>query len=564
MKKILVLFLISIFFISNVYARSPRRGTTSHNYVPLRFRKGAVIASNVREVTIGENLLLVKTNNNEVELKAAPSVPTPAGSDKEVQFNDAGVLGAEAGFEYNKGTDYLTVPNLGVKQINAIDINGLKLYEDGGTGIFIEDGGNIGIGENIPDTQIEMTSIAPYFTSHNSTNEDIDGGRESRHVYKGHQSGGEESTLAIMDVSHKGTGDDQEGQIRFFINSGFDGDVPDIAHRFEGNSYYGNFLFGNKLTIGDTVASPFEFALHQPGYTGGIDSPTEYFAGTAWGDGGAVFFGNTDRNTQPGLIFIGTGGTSPNQAPVQFFADKRGATLSDSDPAFAFGPGLGNRNLFILGGGNIGINIQQPIEKFEVAGGVRYQSLVYVDEMDAGLSSEWAVDTSTGSGAAQSKANGFYRLLTGALATNEESRDWDDITTFINTQRPNFEVELQLEQTTVIEAEFGMKEDETVGSNDYIKIFYDASVDGNWHLEVSNAGSTSAAAGAAATTSIVIIRLIFTSDTAVEWYINGVSQGTIATNIPTVLLQPFMGVRTEEASAHYVDWGFFKVTQDRS
>jgi hypothetical protein len=126
------------------------------------------------------------------------------------------------------------------------------------------------------------------------------------------------------------------------------------------------FQFCDRLTIGDSVLSPFEFALHLPGYTGGLDSPTEYFAGTVWGSGGAVFFGNTDDNDQAALYFIGTAGSAPNQAPVQFFADKRGLTLADSDPAFAFGPGLDNRKLFILGGGNIGINEAAPATAIEI------------------------------------------------------------------------------------------------------------------------------------------------------------------------------------------------------
>ena len=37
-----------------------------------------------------------------------------AGADKEVQFNDGGAAGAEAGFEYNKTTNTLTVPNVNV------------------------------------------------------------------------------------------------------------------------------------------------------------------------------------------------------------------------------------------------------------------------------------------------------------------------------------------------------------------------------------------------------------------------------------------------------------------
>ena len=41
---------------------------------------------------------------------------------------------------------------LSIDQINAIDGDGLKLYEDAGKGIFIEDGGNVGIGTSTNNT----------------------------------------------------------------------------------------------------------------------------------------------------------------------------------------------------------------------------------------------------------------------------------------------------------------------------------------------------------------------------------------------------------------------------
>ena len=44
---------------------------------------------------------------------------------------------------------------LSIDQINAIDGDGLKLNEDAGKGIFIEDGGFVGIGDN-PTNKLDV------------------------------------------------------------------------------------------------------------------------------------------------------------------------------------------------------------------------------------------------------------------------------------------------------------------------------------------------------------------------------------------------------------------------
>ena len=88
---------------------------------------------------------------------------------------------------------------------------------------------DVGIGELAPETKIEMTASAPYLTLHNSTHEDTDGGRESRLNFKGEQSGGEETTLARIEISHDGAADDQKGKIVISTNDGSDADTPTEA-----------------------------------------------------------------------------------------------------------------------------------------------------------------------------------------------------------------------------------------------------------------------------------------------------------------------------------------------
>ena len=86
--------------------------------------------------------------------------------------------------------------------------------------------GFIGINENLPETLTEWTHATPYLTLHNSTHEDSDGGRESRLNFKGEQSGGEETTLARIEVGHDGPADDEKGFIDLYTNDGSDGDSP--------------------------------------------------------------------------------------------------------------------------------------------------------------------------------------------------------------------------------------------------------------------------------------------------------------------------------------------------
>lgn len=85
--------------------------------------------------------------------------------------------------------------------------------------------GNVGIREESPETLLEMTSTVPYLTLHNNTEENSDGGRESRINFKGEQDGTEETTLARIEVSHDGTGDDEKGKFVISVNDGDDGDT---------------------------------------------------------------------------------------------------------------------------------------------------------------------------------------------------------------------------------------------------------------------------------------------------------------------------------------------------
>ena len=107
----------------------------------------------------------------------------------------------------------------------------LRVEGDAEANLLKVDAGNdrIGIAESAPGTLVEIGSTAPYVTLKNSTEEDTDGGRESRLIFEGEQSGGEISTLAQVEVSHDGTADDEKGKLVISTNDGSDGASPTAA-----------------------------------------------------------------------------------------------------------------------------------------------------------------------------------------------------------------------------------------------------------------------------------------------------------------------------------------------
>ena len=95
--------------------------------------------------------------------------------------------------------------------------------------------GYVGFGEHEPETPIELSNVSSYMTFHNITEEDSNGGRESKIIFKGEQSGGEETTLSLIEAGHYGTNDDQKGYIKLFVNTGTDGNNPSLVFEIDSN-----------------------------------------------------------------------------------------------------------------------------------------------------------------------------------------------------------------------------------------------------------------------------------------------------------------------------------------
>ena len=154
-------------------------------------------------------------------------------------------------------THFIMDTNGGVKWQNSTDSTTAYqwLDADGGTPILNIDSTNerVGVGESSPAAAIELTKTEPYFIFHNSTPEDTDGGRESKLLFKGEQSGDEETTLASIVVAHEGSSDDEKGYITFFTNDGSDGDTPTERVKIDSEGKIQIYNSGQSVFIGENA-----------------------------------------------------------------------------------------------------------------------------------------------------------------------------------------------------------------------------------------------------------------------------------------------------------------------
>ena len=150
-------------------------------------------------------------------------------ADPDVEFELNGKMKIDRGagngtfLELRASTDTWSVYNTGTV---------LTLGDSSQDVISFDTSGGVGIGA-APGTLLELFGTAPYLTLRNSTHEDGDGGRESKIIFEGEQSGGEDSTLAVIQASHDGTSDDQKGDLIFYTNDGSDGASPTPRMRID-------------------------------------------------------------------------------------------------------------------------------------------------------------------------------------------------------------------------------------------------------------------------------------------------------------------------------------------
>jgi len=143
------------------------------------------------------------------------------------------------------GTERIEIGDGGIVINEGGADSDIRIEGDNEPNLLVVDAGNdrIGIGDGAPGTTVEIHDAEPRITVRNTTEEDTDGGRETRLIFEGEQSGSEISTLAEIEASHEGTGDDQNGQLLFSVNGGSENAAPTERMRLDST---GNVLIGTQ------------------------------------------------------------------------------------------------------------------------------------------------------------------------------------------------------------------------------------------------------------------------------------------------------------------------------
>ena len=186
---------------------------------------------------------------------------------------------------------------------------------------------------------IKSTDDSPEVTLTNTTEEDTDGGRESKITFKGEQSGGELSTLAQIQASHDGTADDEKGDLIFSTNDGSDGNTPTERMRVDSA---GNVGIGTS-----SPSAPTEIVATSSGAA--TDLLHLRNNATASSTGGTIKFVNsTAGNSNSGSAEITAIRTGTNTGELTFSTSNSSATITEA--------------MRIDSDGNVGIGTTSPTD----------------------------------------------------------------------------------------------------------------------------------------------------------------------------------------------------------
>ena len=186
---------------------------------------------------------------------------------------------------------------------------------------------------------LKSTDDSPEVVLTNTTEEDTDGGRESKITFKGEQSGGELSTLAQIQASHDGTADDEKGDLIFSTNDGSDGNTPTERMRVDSA---GNVGIGTS-----SPSAPTEIVATSSGAA--TDLLHLRNNATASSTGGTIKFVNsTAGNSNSGSAEITAIRTGTNTGELTFSTSNSSATITEA--------------MRIDSDGNVGIGTTSPTD----------------------------------------------------------------------------------------------------------------------------------------------------------------------------------------------------------
>jgi len=146
---------------------------------------------------------------------------------------------------------------------------------------------------------LTSSTLKSNVTLKNDTHEDSDGGRASKIIYQGEQSGGEISTLAEIQASHDGTADDQKGSLLFKTNDGSDGTSPTEMWRITSEGHFKAATNGNGIDFSATEGSAAASSILDDFEEGSF---TPIFSGARPGGGDVTVNTQLGRYTKVGNI----------------------------------------------------------------------------------------------------------------------------------------------------------------------------------------------------------------------------------------------------------------------
>lgn len=147
----------------------------------------------------------------------------------------------------------------------------------------------------------------------------------------------------------------------------------------------------------------------------------------------------------------------------------------------------------------------------------------FIDQFEGADFTERWVKTLVGTGEA-TPDDGQQAVLGGSALNDEAGIDWGGKKNIQLSSLPDLRARGRILHLTDIRAIIELKADAT----NYLRFVYDSSVDGNWHVETSRAGSTdNQDTGIVATTTRMKFRIVWISNTQVDFYINDVKVKTL-------------------------------------
>lgn len=237
---------------------------------------------------------------------------------------------------------------------------------DNSLAMFVDEYGNTVLGNYSAESRLTISgsgeiNYLPYITLVNTTDEDTDGGRESKIIFKGNN-GGTYTDLVRIEGSHMGISDNTKGQLKIITNNGTD--MNNVAFNVVSN---GSIAVGN-------VDTPPKANLHGRNNTGQFNLLLESYSSTAgvFSEKSGVYFG--------GVTSINDDTTSLNSNCLAVIEGSGDSSSKNYDGRIDFLTNNDSRDqgsekrMTINSQGNVGISVYQPQSLFHVGPEIRGSS----------------------------------------------------------------------------------------------------------------------------------------------------------------------------------------------